>query len=137
VGEGGEEVGGFAGASPHCGSRRVGKAKRAHHLCNYVRLQYSISCRDMFEPKVIFTVVVAQRPSSLLVEEVDRLSASIKPFSDDTRSRQSRSASCPIIFTRFGLCRTAIQTFPGDGPDQEWIFARPRSASQINEQGRQ
>jgi hypothetical protein len=55
-----------------------------------------------------FTVVLAERPSNLLFDEIERLRQSYLPFNNAAHLKPSRSASCPIIFTPFGRCRRVM-----------------------------
>src|SRR5881227_2679959 len=53
-------------------------------------------------------------------------------FRDNRDLRPARSYSRAL-----GFAGRRYRLFQAMEPDQEWVFARPRSASQINEQGRQ
>jgi REP-associated tyrosine transposase len=51
----------------------VGKAKRAHHLTDDIIFHPQYRCVRAEGSVFFFTVVLAERPSNLLVDQIDRL----------------------------------------------------------------
>jgi hypothetical protein len=62
-----------------------------------------------------FTVVLAERPSDLLVEKIELLRRSYQTVQQHRRSKLSQSVFCLTTFTPFGNCRMVMQIFLPDG----------------------
>jgi hypothetical protein len=62
-----------------------------------------------------FTVVLADRSSNLLIEEIDRLRTAYRTVQERHPFKQSWSASCPTTSMSYGRCRRMIRIFPRDG----------------------